>query len=98
LSKKSKIKINKEFILDSWIIKFEFELTISYCCHACRNFDNNNFNGTVNLLQWRKSYFLQETEITVSIVNNDISELEPSWEDETYPSTPYLASGNCAIL
>jgi hypothetical protein len=37
-------------------------------------------------------------EITISIVNNDISELEPSWEEETYLSTTYLASGNCAIL
>ncbi|CAK9192405.1 unnamed protein product [Sphagnum troendelagicum] len=62
------------------------------------NFDNNNFNGIVNLLQWRKSYLLQEMEITISIVNNDISELEPSWEEETYLSTTYLASGNCAIL
>ncbi|CAK9262269.1 unnamed protein product [Sphagnum jensenii] len=59
------------------------------------NFDNNNFSGKVNLLQLRESCFLQETQITVPIANNDISELEPSWEDET---SPYLALGNCTIL
>ncbi|KAH9569083.1 hypothetical protein CY35_03G113400 [Sphagnum magellanicum] len=50
--------------------------------------DHNNFSGTLNLLTINDEY------LVISMVNNDISDLEPSWENNTlfYPSL--LLGGN----
>lgn len=48
----------------------------------CRNLDHNNFSGTLNLLVWNQQYFRHEN-LVISMVNNDISDLEPSWENDT---------------
>ncbi|CAM6027539.1 unnamed protein product [Sphagnum balticum] len=57
------------------------------------NLDHNNFSGTLNLLLWNQQYFRHEY-FVISMVNNDISDLEPSWENDTlfYPSL--LLGGN----
>ncbi|KAH8968249.1 hypothetical protein BDL97_03G118200 [Sphagnum fallax] len=46
------------------------------------NLDHNNFSGTLNLLVWNQEYFRHEY-LVISMVNNDITDLEPSWENNT---------------
>jgi hypothetical protein len=45
------------------------------------NFDYNNFSGTLNMTTWDKVYLIYG--IFISMVYNDISTLDPSWDDET---------------
>ncbi|KAH8968226.1 hypothetical protein BDL97_03G118000 [Sphagnum fallax] len=63
------------------------------------NLDHNNFSGTLNLLVWNQQYFRHE-KLVISMVNNDISDLEPSfpleqsWENDTLFYSSLLLGGN----
>ncbi|CAK9873679.1 unnamed protein product [Sphagnum jensenii] len=57
------------------------------------NLDHNNFSGTLNLLVWNQQYFKHE-KLVISMVNNDISDLEPSWENDTLFYSSLLLGGN----
>ncbi|KAH8968241.1 hypothetical protein BDL97_03G118200 [Sphagnum fallax] len=57
------------------------------------NLDHNNFSGTLNLLVWNQEYFRHEY-LVISMVNNDITDLEPSWENNTLFYSSLLLGGN----
>ncbi|KAH9541936.1 hypothetical protein CY35_14G090100 [Sphagnum magellanicum] len=56
------------------------------------NLDHNYFNGTLNMLAWDQDYLLHG--VLISMVNNNISGLEPSWDDESLIYSPVLLGGN----
>ncbi|CAM6034646.1 unnamed protein product [Sphagnum compactum] len=56
------------------------------------NFDYNNFSGTLNMTTWDQVYFI--CRVFISMVYNDISTLDPSWEDDTKTYSPILLGGN----
>jgi len=62
--------------------------TIFFFHVACRNLDHNYFNGTLNMLAWDQDYLLHG--VLISMVNNNISGLEPSWDDESLIYSPVL--------
>jgi hypothetical protein len=55
---------------------------------ACRNLDHNYFNGTLNMVVWDQNYLLHG--VFISMVNNNISGLEPSWDDKSLIYSPVL--------
>jgi hypothetical protein len=65
----------------------QFEL-IFFFHVACRNLDHNYFNGTLNMLIWDQDYLLHG--VFISMVNNNISGLEPSWDDKSLIYSPVL--------
>ncbi|CAK9204830.1 unnamed protein product, partial [Sphagnum troendelagicum] len=56
------------------------------------NFDHNNFSGTLNMTTWDQVYLIHG--VFISMVYNDISTLDPSWEDDTKTYSPILLGGN----
>ncbi|KAH9541931.1 hypothetical protein CY35_14G090000 [Sphagnum magellanicum] len=58
------------------------------------NLDHNYFNETLNMLTWDQDDLLHEVFIIISMVNNDISGLEPSWDDKSLVYSPVLLGGN----
>ncbi|CAM6003260.1 unnamed protein product [Sphagnum balticum] len=56
------------------------------------NLDHNYFNGTLNMLVWDQGYLLHG--VFISMVNNTISGLEPSWDDKSLIYSPVLLGGN----
>ncbi|KAH8937548.1 hypothetical protein BDL97_16G034400 [Sphagnum fallax] len=56
------------------------------------NLDHNYFNGTLNMLVWDQDYLLHG--VFISMVNNNISGLEPSWDDKSLIYSPVLLGGN----
>ncbi|CAK9262228.1 unnamed protein product [Sphagnum jensenii] len=56
------------------------------------NFDHNNFSGTLNMTTWDQVYLIHG--VFISMVYNDISKLDPSWEDDTKTYSPILLGGN----
>ncbi|KAH9541954.1 hypothetical protein CY35_14G090500 [Sphagnum magellanicum] len=56
------------------------------------NLDHNYFNGTLNMLIWDQDYLLHG--VFISMVNNNISGLEPSWDDKSLIYSPVLLGGN----
>ncbi|CAK9198322.1 unnamed protein product [Sphagnum troendelagicum] len=56
------------------------------------NLDHNYFNGTLNMLVWDQDYLLHG--VFISMVNNTISGLEPSWDDKSLIYSPVLLGGN----
>ncbi|KAH9541939.1 hypothetical protein CY35_14G090200 [Sphagnum magellanicum] len=56
------------------------------------NLDHNYFNGTLNMLVWDQDYLLHG--VFISMVNNNISGLEPSWDDKSLIYSPILLGGN----
>ncbi|KAH8942289.1 hypothetical protein BDL97_14G091000 [Sphagnum fallax] len=56
------------------------------------NFDHNNFSGTLNMTTWDQVYLIHG--LIISMVYNDISTLDPSWEDGTKTYSPILLGGN----
>ncbi|CAM6007923.1 unnamed protein product [Sphagnum balticum] len=60
------------------------------------NFDNNNFNGVLDLQIDLTKHLVLET--LISMVNNNIIQLNPSWESGIY--SPVLLGGNpcCSIV
>ncbi len=67
----------------------QFELTL-YSCNLvqCRNFDHNNFSGTLNMTTWDQVYLIYGA--FISMMYNDISTLDPSWEDGSKTYSPIL--------
>ncbi|KAH8942202.1 hypothetical protein BDL97_14G086200 [Sphagnum fallax] len=55
------------------------------------NFDNNKFIGTMDMSSFDDHYILNGT-FLISMVNNNISILKPTWEDGVY--SPILLGGN----
>jgi len=67
----------------------QFELTLySYKLLQCRNFDYNNFSGILDMTTWDQ--VCSNCGVVISMVNNDISTLYPSWEDDTKTYSPIL--------
>jgi uncharacterized protein YjbI with pentapeptide repeats len=58
------------------------------------NLDHNYFNGTLNMLVWDQDYLLPDLVVFISMVNNSISGLEPSWDDKSLIYSPVLLGGN----
>ncbi|CAM6030881.1 unnamed protein product [Sphagnum balticum] len=56
------------------------------------NFDYNNFSGTLNMTTWDQVYLIYG--VFISMVYNNISTLDPSWEDDTKTYSPILLGGN----
>jgi hypothetical protein len=51
-----------------------------YSNSLCRNFDENNFSGIINVTNINTSHLVGE----ISLVNNSIIGLIPPWESGTY--------------
>ncbi|CAM6057654.1 unnamed protein product [Sphagnum tenellum] len=72
-----------------------FPMNLLNCSNATWqeiNLDHNYFNGTLNMLVWDQDYLLHG--VFISMVNNNISGLEPSWDDKSLIYSPVLLGGN----
>ncbi|KAH8971561.1 hypothetical protein BDL97_02G149800 [Sphagnum fallax] len=72
-----------------------FPMNLLNCANATWqeiNLDHNYFNGTLNMVVWDQNYLLHG--VFISMVNNNISGLEPSWDDKSLIYSPVLLGGN----